>query len=239
MSVASRSELTRRQAHVLRALIEEARRRARRRRVAIIVVVATVAALLLFVARDNPVTGSAQAASTTLIKTKWSERVDFTYANGGGSGFLRLYVRSIEVTRTRWKAAVGVTNSSAIAVRFANGVDRPDATLPFTYYAGPGIWWSQYVSGGAGVPGSGSVITHSKPATLVRPGFPSRLTARKSWFGTFSGSLAKVPKDRLLRIGFGLFLDPGNFECTGMGTGCTNRKVPLSTTHQFRLPRRR
>ena len=38
---------------------------------------------------------------------------------------------------------------------------------------------------------------------FLRPAYPSRLGAGKSWFGTFTGSLTKVPKDRLLRIGFG------------------------------------
>lgn len=240
MSVVGGSELlARRPVAVLRALIEQARRRARRRRTVALLVVTAVAVALLLLTHDTPVAGSAGSAKPTVLKTNWSERVDFRYANGRRSGFLRLYVRRIELTRTMWKAAVGITNASTIAVAFTTGLDRPDPNLPYTYTATPGIWWSQYVSGGTFVPGAGTVLTHSKPATLVRPAYPRRLGARKSWFGTFSGSLAKVPKDRLLRIGYGLFLDPGTFECTGMGTGCTNRRVALSTTHQFKLPRRR
>jgi hypothetical protein len=179
----------------------------------------------------------AVTADAVVIQTKWNERVEFKHKNG--TGFLRLYVRSIEVTPTRWKAAVGVTNGSGIEVRFTSGLDQPDPNLPFTYWASPGIWWSQYVKGGTWQPGAGSSLTHSVRAAGVRPEFPTRLGARKSWFGTFSGSLAKVPTDRLLRIGFGLFLDPATYECVDLGTGCVHRRVPLSTTHQFRLPKRR
>jgi hypothetical protein len=241
MSVPASSDLAHRpSAEVLRALIEQARRRARRRRVLILLVLTAVAAVLLFLARDGPATGSAQAASQTVIRTNWNERVDFQYRNGAAKGFLRLYVRTIEVTRTSWKATVGVTNASGTAVQFAAARDQPDADLPHTYWAGPGIWWSEYVSGGTRIrPGSGLALTHSQRTTLVRPAFPTRLAARKSWFGTFSGSLAKVPKDRLLRIGFGLFLAPGRFECSDRGTACVPGWDPLSTTHQFRLPRRR
>ena len=107
--------------------------------------------------------------------------------------------------------------------------------LPFTYWAGPGVWWSQYVRGGSWWPGSGTILTHSARAT-VRPQYPSRLGPGKSWFGTFSGSLAKVPKDRLLRIGFGTLVLPSNVR---LNTGYLPREVALSTTHQFRLPKRR
>jgi len=176
-------------------------------------------------------------ADAVVIQTKWNERVDFKHKNG--TGFLRLYVRSIEVTRTSWKAAVGVTNGSGIELRFASGLDQPDPNLPFTYWASPGIWWSQYVKGGTWQPGAGSSITRSARARGVRPAFPTRLAPRKSWFGTFSGAPASVHKNRLLRIGFGLFLDPALYECADLGTGCVHKRVPLSTTHQFRLPTRR
>jgi hypothetical protein len=239
MSVASSPGVAhRRPGTVVRALIEEARRRARRRRVALFLAAAGVAVALLLFSRGNPLTGSAHAATPTVLRTNWTERVDFKYANGSRSSFLRLYVRRIELTRTSWKAAVGVGNASGIAVRFASGLDQPDPDLPFTYWAGPGIWWSRYVSGGTWQPGTGTVVTHAVRASVVRPAVPARLGAKKSWFGTFSGSLAGVPRDRLLRIGFGLFFDPGTFECAQMGTACVNRKVPISTTHQFKLPKR-
>ena len=240
MSVASSSGIAaRRPGAVIRALIEEARRRARRRRAALFLAAAIVVAAVLLFSRGNPLTGAAQAATPTVLRTNWSERVDFMYANRTRSSFFRLYVRRIELTRTTWKAAVGITNGSGIALRFATGLDRPNPELPFTYWAGPGIWWAQYVAGGNGYPGAGSVLTHAARASAVRPALPARIGAKKSWFGTFSGPLAGVPGDRLLSIGFGLFFDPGTFECAQMGTACVNRKVPISTTHQFRLPKRR
>ena len=239
MSYASGADLVASRRPTLRALIEQAWRRARRRRLLVLFAVVSVAAVILFLGRDTPLAGSAPGARPTVLRTNWTERVDFMYANRTRSGFFRLSVRTIEVTPTTWKASVGITNGSGIAIRFATGLDRPDPDLPFTYWAGPGIWWSQYVSGGNGYPGAGSVLTHAARASVVRPSPPTRIGAKKSWFGTFSGPLAGVPRDRLLRIGFGLFFDPGTFECAQMGTGCVNRKVPISTTHQFKLPKRR
>jgi hypothetical protein len=174
--------------------------------------------------------GAANAGGA-VIKTNWSERVD--YANG--EGFMRLYVRRLEVTRSTWKAAVGLRNSSKIPVQLVSELERPNPNLPFTYWAGPGIWWSSYVSGATWWPGAGSVLTHSVRSAPTRPAYPNRLAAGKSWFGTFSGPVAKLPKDRLLRIGFGKILLPGNVR---EGTAFPPRTVSLSTTHQFKLPRR-
>jgi hypothetical protein len=174
----------------------------------------------------------AASADAKVIKTNWSERVGYA----SGKGFIRLYVRKIEVTRSSWKAWVGLTNSASIGVQIKAEPIRPNADLPFTYWAGPGIWWSSYVSGGHWWPGSGTVLTRSARAAVVRPGYPTTLGPRKSWFGTFGGSLAKVPKDRLLRIGFGTLELPGNVR---VGTGYPPRRLTLSTTHQFRLPRTR
>jgi hypothetical protein len=79
-------------------------------------------------------------------------------------------------------------------------------------------------------------VTHSEKATKIAPSLPNALAAGKSWFGTFAGTTAKLPKDRLLRIGFGTIeygptvsLDP-----QGRPIG---RELVLSTTHQFKLPR--
>jgi hypothetical protein len=173
-------------------------------------------------------------ADAAVIKTNWSERLD--YANG--KGFLRIYVRTIQVTHSSWKASVGFRNSSTVAVQLSARLERPNPNVPFTYWAGPGIWWSSYVSGGTWWPGAGSVLTHSARATLVRPAYPTRLAPGKSWFGTFSGSTAKVPRDRLLRIGFGTldYVQPGVVDPQGRPI---RREVVVSTTHQFKLPRRR
>ena len=170
------------------------------------------------------------SAEAAVIPSKWSERVDYS----SGEGFMRLYVRKIVVTKSTWKASVGLRNSSKIAIRLTSSLDRPNPNLPFTYWASPGVWWSQYVKGGSWWPGSGTVLTRSARATAVRPAYPTRLGPGKSWFGTFSGTLAKVPKDRLLRIGFGKLVLPGNVR---VGTEVLPREVSLSTTHQFRLPK--
>jgi hypothetical protein len=174
---------------------------------------------------------AAATAGGARIETNWSERADYS----NGEGFMRLYVRRIELTPTTWKAAVGLRNSANIAVGLVAELERPNTNLPFTYWGGPGVWWSQYVKGGSWWPGAGTVLTHSARAALVRPAYPKRLGPGKSWFGTFSGPLGKVPKDRLLRIGFGKVMLPGNVR---VGTGFVPRTLLLSTTHQFRLPRR-
>ena len=167
-------------------------------------------------------------AGAAMIETNWTERVDYPSAKG----FLRVYVRKIQLTRSTWTAYVGLTNASKLAIRMHTGLDRP-SRLPFTYWAGPGIWWSSRVSGGTAWPGAGTVLTHAARATAVRPRYVSSLGAGKSWFGTFSGPLTKVPKDRLLRIGFGTFE-------VQLGRSMADRylSAPVSTTHQFKLPRR-
>jgi len=174
---------------------------------------------------------AATTAGGTTIETNWSERIDYS----NGEGFMRLYVRRIELTQSTWKAAVGLRNSSNISVQLTAALERPNANLPFTYWGGPGVWWSQYVRGGTWWPGAGTVLTRSERARFVRPAYPKRLAPGKSWFGTFSGALGKVPKDKLLRIGFGKVVLPGNVR---VGTGLVPRTLLLSTTHQFKLPRR-
>lgn len=63
--------------------------------------------------------------------------------------------------------------------------------------------------------------------TSVWPSLPHTLGAGKSWFATIEGPTAKLPRDRLLRIGFGyLVRTDGQYN------------TELSTTHQFKLPRR-
>lgn len=170
----------------------------------------------------------ASTSDATVIETKWTERLE----HASGDGFLRVYVRRIELTPSTWTVFVGLTNRSRLAIEIKTGAVRP-SSLPFTYWAGPGIWWSSHVSGGTGWPGAGSVLTHAARATRVRPQYPTGLGPGKSWFGAFSGSLAKVPKDRLLRIGFASLIVP-----RGASMADRVRISPLSTTHQFKLPRR-
>jgi hypothetical protein len=69
----------------------------------------------------------------------------------------------------------------------------------------------------------------------VHPAYPSSLGAGKSWFGTFTGPTAKVDRQRLLRIGFGVIVEPAQGHNLD-GTPIFN-DLPISTTHQFRLPR--
>jgi len=176
-------------------------------------------------------TGAA-GADATVIEAHWSERLD--YANR--DGFVRLYVSKIQITRTAWKAWVGLTNNSKMVVGLSARLDRPAPALPFVYWAGPGVWWSTYESQTNGFEGTGTALTHSARAQ-VKPAYPMSLGPHKSWFGTFRGATAKVPKDRLLRIGFGTLDYPqrGVFDLQGRPL---RREVVLSTTHQFRLPRR-
>ncbi len=72
----------------------------------------------------------------------------------------------------------------------------------------------------------------------MRPAYPSTLAPRKSWFGTFSGLTRKLPRDRLLRIGFGIldYATPSAFDLEGRPL---RREIVLSTTHQLKLPRLR
>jgi hypothetical protein len=176
---------------------------------------------------------TAASADATLITTNWSERLD--YANG--KGVMRLYVRKIDVTRTTWKAWVGLTNNSPMSVRISSRLEKPVPTLPFTYWAGPGVWWSSYEKATSWYAGSGTVLTHAARAK-VSPAYTTGLAPRKSWFGTFSGSTAKLPRTRLLRIGFGVLdhAQPGVFDLNGRPL---RREIVLSTTHQFRLPKAR
>jgi len=175
----------------------------------------------------------ATTADAAVIKTNWSERLDYA----SGKGFVRLYVRKLEVTRSSWKAWVGLTNNSTIGVRMSARVEKPVPTQPFTYWAGPGIWWSTYQKRTGWYGGSGTVLTHAVRAA-VSPRYPTALAPHKSWFGTFSGPTAKLPRDRLLRVGFGIldYLEPGNVVDTAGRP--LRREVLLSTTHQFKLPRR-
>jgi hypothetical protein len=181
--------------------------------------------------------GATRARSTAgavTIKTNWNENVEFQASSGKGD--LRLHVRRLEFTARSWKAWVGLTNRSSGAVTLTSSLERPDPQKPFLYWAGPGLWWSTYVANSGWYPGSGTVLTRSTRAVDVRPKYPNLIAAGKSWFGTFSGSLAAVPKDRLLRVGFGTLVLPGHI---GDATGTPPLKIPVSTTHQFKLPRAR
>lgn len=188
--------------------------------------------LLVMTAAAGIALSGATAVDAALIKANWSERL--AYANG--KGFVRMYVRKIDLTHTTWKAWVGLTNNSPMSVRISARVERPAPTLPFTYWAGPGVWWSSYEKSTGWYAGSGTVLTHATRAD-VRPRYPTGLAPRKSWFGTFSGSTARLPRDRLLRIGFGIldYAQPGVFDLDGRPL---RREVVLSTSHQFKLPRR-
>jgi hypothetical protein len=214
---------------VLRALIEQARRRARRRRALVLFVVAIVAAVLVFLARDDALLGSARAADTKVIPVKWIETQKFA----NDRGVVRLHVRKLEFTGTTWKASVGLTNLSKRRIevnrrqRIYQDTGRPvvgggfPGASPVTYVAAPGIWWDRYEAG--------TTFTHVARVTSIRPRYAATLAPRKTWFGVFTGTTACLPKDRLLRIGFGVAcFCPDEVDHMGL----------LSTNHQFKLPRR-
>jgi hypothetical protein len=169
-----------------------------------------------------------------VVKTNWNEIFTFRYRTQRGE--MRLYVRKLEFTPSTWKAWVGLTNRSEVAVKITSSYQYSNPLKPFVYWSGPGIWWATLERNSSWYPGGGTVLTHSARATSVRPAYPASLATRKSWFGTFTGSLAKVPKDRLLRIGFGTLVTPGDGSVDLEGKPLMH-DLPCSTTHQFRLPR--
>jgi hypothetical protein len=170
------------------------------------------------------------AASAVVLKTNWNELQTFSNGKGG----VRLYVRKIEIRSRTWKAWVGLTNRSAKKISLVAREER-QANGPFSFWAGPGLWWAKRVPGGSWWPDASTLITRSTKA-VVKPAYTTSLAPRKSWFGTFSGTTDKVPKDRLLRVGFGILqLESTGFDLQG---NPVRHEVPLSTTHQFRLPKR-
>ena len=172
----------------------------------------------------------APVAPAVVIKTNWNELQ--TYGNGTRS--VRLYVRQIEVRAGTWKAWVGVTNRSTQKIGLVAREER-QLNGPYSYWAGPGLWWAARVPGGSWWPDASATITRSVKAE-IRPAYVTSLAPKKSWFGTFSGTTARLPKDRLLRVGFGLIQIPGT--SVDLQGNPLKHEVPLSTTHQFRLPKR-
>jgi hypothetical protein len=178
---------------------------------------------------------SAALAKPVVLKTNWHERFDFTLNNRHAQ--LRLHVRRIEFTNGSWKAYVGLTNRSGFPLTMTTGTlkERPDQ--PYTYFAGPGIWWSSFKRGASWYPGGGTVLTNTARASSVRPAYPSSLAAGKSWFGVFTGAVAPVDKQRLLRIGFGVIPDATAGWDPRNGGALVRADLPVSTTHQFKLPK--
>ena len=154
------------------------------------------------------------AGSAAVIKTNWVERTPIS--NGGT---YTIYVRELRITRTTWRARVGLANRTGAAMKIQYGLQREGARTILRH--GPGIWFN-----GPLAPGSTETGPRHIDATSVRPALPHTLPNGKSWFGTIEGPTAKLPKDRLLRIGFGWIDHDFAFP------------TEISTTHQFRLPRR-
>jgi hypothetical protein len=154
------------------------------------------------------------AGSAAVIKTNWVER---TPISGGGT--YTVYVRELRITRTTWRARVGLANRTGKTMKIQYGLLREGARTILRH--GPGVWFN-----GPLAPGSSATGPRHVDATSVRPALPHTLPQGKSWFGTIEGPTTKLPRDRLLRIGFGWiehdFVYP----------------TEISTTHQFRLPRR-
>ena len=158
--------------------------------------------------------GAAPASAVT-IKTNWIEK---TPASWGGT--YTLYVREVSITKTTWRARVGIVNRTKAMMRIHYGLRKEGART--TLLHGPGIWFR-----GAAAPGSTEIVDRYADATSVRPPLPHILRRGRSWFATIEGPTAKLPPDRLLRIGFG-WIDPGEAQYL----------TEISTTHQFKLPRR-
>ena len=74
---------------------------------------------------------------------------------------------------------------------------------------------------------SGTVrIRSAVVGSAARPPLPHVLRRGRSWFGTMVGRTADLPRGRPLRIGFGWIERELTYP------------TEISTTHQFRLPRR-
>lgn len=170
------------------------------------------------------------SASAVVLKTNWNELQMFADGTGG----VRVYVRKIEIRGRTWKAWVGLTNRSAKKITLLSR-EEGQGNSPYAFWAGPGLWWAKRLPGGSWWPGASVSVTRSAKA-LVKPAYVSSLAPRKSWFGTFSGTTDRVPKDRLLRVGFGI-VQFGVVAVDPQGRPI-HHDLPLSTTHQFRLPKR-
>ena len=168
-----------------------------------------------------------------MLHTNWHERFPFTV--GTRHGELTLHVRKLEFSSTTWKAYVGLTNRTTAPVSVRTKLVKVHWDQPFVYWAGPGIWWSTLERGASWYPGAGTVLTHDARAAAVNPAYPTTLAAGKSWFGTFAGPTAKVDKVRLLRIGFGVIVQPTEGHDLD-GTPIFD-DLPVWTTHEFKLPR--
>ena len=189
--------------------------------------------LLALVVAALAVPGGA-AAKPVVLKTNWHERFDFTAGNRHAQ--IRLHVRRLEFTTGTWKAYVGLTNRSGLPITITTATlkERPDQ--PYTYFAGPGIWWSSFKRGASWYPGGGTVLTNTARANTVRPAYPDSLGAGKSWFGVFTGTLAPVDRQRLLRIGFGVIPNATSGWDPSRGT-LVLADLPVATSHQFKLPK--
>jgi len=161
------------------------------------------------------------SAGATVIHTNW---VETQQLRAGAT--LRVSVRRIEVTRTTWRARVGVTNLSSKRVRITTGA--VPGVGPFVYYAGPALMWPTHVSAGLG----GYALIHSLAARSVQPRLPSSLGPHQSWFATIGGSSAKLPRGRLISVCFGIFAVGGEPTAPGTSGGV------VTTTHSFKLPPR-
>jgi hypothetical protein len=189
--------------------------------------------LLLLVALTVLAAPGAASAKPVVLQTNWNE--DFPFSVGVRHGNLRLHVRRIEFAGKTWTAYVGLTNRSSEPVAISTQLEKSHWNQPFVYWAGPGIWWPVFVRGESWYPGAGTLLTRTAKATTIKPAYPNRLAAGKSWFGAFSGPMAKVDKERLLHIGFGVIVKPpvGHYPD---GTP-VYENLPIETTHQFKLPR--
>jgi hypothetical protein len=173
------------------------------RKAAVVAAAGIVAALAVGVA----------PAGAVLIRANWVEKTPVSWG-----GTYTIYVREISVTKSTWRARVGIVNKTREPMEILYGLRKEGART--TLLHGPGIWFKGPASD------STEVVARYADATSVRPLLPHTLRRGKSWFGTIEGPTARLPNDRLLRIGFGWIEHDFAYP------------TEISTTHQFKLPRR-
>src|SRR5215204_6879324 len=81
-------------------------------------------------------------ASSVVIKTKWVEK---SAASWGGT--YTIYVREIRITRTTWRARVGIVNRTDEPMNIQYGLIRQGART--TLQHGPGIWFNGPIAPGS------------------------------------------------------------------------------------------
>lgn len=105
-------------------------------------------------------------ASAVVIKTNWVEK---TPVSEGGT--YTMYVRQISITKTTWRARVGLANRTGQTMKIQYGLVKEGARTILRH--GPGIWFK------GPAPGSTYTVARHVDATTVRPPLPHTLRERE------------------------------------------------------------